>query len=129
MRFIKYSSLTVKPKHLGVYLGLKSLACITIIENSYELSYTDNVYLNFILECEISNTCYVLRYQREVMFNQVLSLKYVKSKTVGWSMVMWGISLSMYRSNRVEIYRLRLHSSRPPDLCPHPQLSDQLSYP
>ena len=100
-----------------------------IIENSYELSYTDNVYLNFILECEISNTCYVLRYQREVMFNQVLSLKYVKSKTVGWSMVMWGISLSMYRSNRVEIYRLRLHSSRPPDLCPHPQLSDQLSYP
>ena len=57
--------------------------CNAIIENSYDLSYTDNVYLNFILKCEISNTCYVLRYQREVLFNQVLSLKYVKSKQLG----------------------------------------------
>ena len=37
---------------------------------------------------------------------------------------MQGISLSMYRSNRGRIYRPILHSSCPPDLCPHPQLSE-----
>ena len=30
MRFKKYSSLSVKPKHLGVYLVLKTLACIAM---------------------------------------------------------------------------------------------------
>ena len=30
----------------------------------------------------------------------------------------------MYRSNRAKIYRPILHSSCPPDLCPHPQLSE-----
>ena len=33
----------------------------------------------------------------------------------------------MYRSNRSQIYRPTLHSSSPPDLCPHPQLSDEVA--